>query len=86
MNMRITCKSATEYIVKKEEGKITIKQRVLLFIHLIECKLCKRFNIQNRLLNKVLVNKVEQNATLSSDQKEVIVQKMQEIDQNNEDS
>ncbi len=78
--MRITCKSATEYIVKKEEGKISFKQRTQLFIHLIECSLCKRFSKQNKLLNLLLKKEADTPETLTADQKSSIIRKMEEAE------
>lgn len=49
--MSISCKQATDYISKKEEGKITILQRYQLWRHLSECYLCKRFNKQNKQIH-----------------------------------
>lgn len=49
--MGISCKQATDYISKREEGKITLLQRYQLWRHLAECYLCKRFDIQNKQIH-----------------------------------
>ena len=46
--MSISCKQATDYISKKEEGKLTLFQRYQLWRHLAVCYLCKRFDKQNK--------------------------------------
>jgi hypothetical protein len=47
MNITITCKKAVDYISKKEEGKLSLWQRVQLWRHLAICGLCRRFAEQN---------------------------------------
>ncbi len=84
--MRITCKSASEYIVRKEEGKISFKQRIQLFIHLIECSLCKRFSKQNKPINLLLKKEVTTPETLTADQKSSIIRKMEEAEQDNKEA
>lgn len=46
--MSISCKQATDYISKKEEGKLTLFQRYQLWRHLAVCYLCKRFDKHNK--------------------------------------
>ncbi len=50
--INISCKEATQLILKKEEGKLSIGQRVQLSLHLLICDLCKSFNLQNKWINK----------------------------------
>jgi hypothetical protein len=45
--MGINCKTAVDYISKKEEGKLSLVQRFQLWRHLSICYLCKRFDAQN---------------------------------------
>ena len=70
---KISCKEAVEYILKKEEGKLTLKQRVSLWRHLTICSLCRIFSAQNKLINESA--KLERTAQpkLSQQQKEEIV-------------
>jgi hypothetical protein len=49
--MGITCKQATEYILKKEEGRLTLRQRYHLWRHLAVCTFCRLFQKQNKLIN-----------------------------------
>lgn len=51
--MRITCREATEFIVKREEGKLTFKQRVQLWLHMGICGLCKLFAKQSKFISKM---------------------------------
>ena len=48
--MGINCKTAVEYISKKEEGKLSLVQQFHLWRHLAICYLCKRFENQNKII------------------------------------
>lgn len=47
------CKQATLLSLKKEEGKITIPERVKLFYHLLYCVYCRRFVKQSSVINHI---------------------------------
>ncbi len=49
-----TCQEASELIVKRHEQKLTRTQRFKLWLHLIICKACKQFEIQNSWIDKQL--------------------------------
>ncbi len=53
-NIIRNCKQATLISLKKEEGKITIADRIKLSIHLLFCDACKRFIKQSGLINKAM--------------------------------
>ncbi len=46
----ISCKEATYLISKKEEGKITMVERLKLSFHLMMCRFCKMFEKQNNFI------------------------------------
>lgn len=50
MKLHITCKEATDRISRKEEGRLSMVQRVQLWLHLATCSLCRLFNKQNRII------------------------------------
>lgn len=50
----ISCKKATQYILKREQGRLSIKKRLELWLHLGICSLCKLFFKQNAIINKSL--------------------------------
>lgn len=50
--MSISCKKATELVSKKEEGKISLRERFQLMQHMSACYLCKFFAIQNKQILK----------------------------------
>ena len=52
MKDALTCKQAVDHILKKEEIKLSGKQRVRLWRHLQDCELCRTFLWQNKLLNE----------------------------------
>jgi hypothetical protein len=47
------CKQATLLSLKKEEGKISISERVKLFYHLLYCSYCRRFVKQSSIINHI---------------------------------
>jgi hypothetical protein len=49
-----TCEQATTLIVQKADGKLSLGQRLRLWLHLQMCSACSRFNIQNQWLDKQL--------------------------------
>lgn len=62
--MSISCKQATDYISKKEEGKLTLFQRYQLWRHLAICSLCKRFDKQNKqMLANITQHRDQETAT-----------------------
>ena len=52
--MGISCKQATDYISRKEEGKITLWQRYQLWRHLATCYLCRIFDKQNKQMHSCI--------------------------------
>ena len=46
------CKQATLLSLKKEEGTISVKERLKLCYHLLYCKYCRRFAKQSSIINK----------------------------------
>ncbi len=50
----ISCKQATQYILKKEEGKLSVKKRFQLWLHLGICSFCKLFMHQSIMINKTV--------------------------------
>ena len=50
MKVFITCKQAVDFISKKEEHRLSPRQRFELWKHLAVCSLCRQFSRQNRLL------------------------------------
>lgn len=48
----LSCKQATFLMSKKEEGKISFKERVQLRLHLSICDFCTRFQKQTAFFTK----------------------------------
>ncbi len=70
----ITCKQATKFISQKEEGKLSIRQRYQLWMHLAVCIFCKMFHKQNEIIINNAPHLPDYNdATLSRLEKESIV-------------
>ncbi|HRG87934.1 MAG TPA: hypothetical protein PLW44_02875 [Chitinophagales bacterium] len=70
----MTCKEATYLHEIKKEGKLTLSQRVGLWVHLLYCNLCRRFVKQTDVLSKQVKELSNNTGTLSPDAK----QKMQQ--------
>ncbi|MDC1221045.1 hypothetical protein N8Z47_00090 [Salibacteraceae bacterium] len=49
----ISCKEASEFSIKKADGKLSLKQRFQLWFHLAMCSVCKAFAIQSDWIDKV---------------------------------
>ena len=48
--VHITCKKATLFILKNEEGKLSFMDRLRLRFHLMICHFCKQFQIQSKII------------------------------------
>jgi hypothetical protein len=74
----ITCKEATNFISQKEEGKLPLKKRIDLWIHLAICSMCKLFAKQNKtIINNI--NGLEENldASLSDHEKQAMIDRLE---------
>ena len=71
----ITCKEATRYISRKEEGRLSIKQQAQLWMHLAVCSICRLFRQQNSIII-TSTRKIEEdsNTALSDHEKQKIIQ------------
>lgn len=79
----ITCKQATDYISKKEEGKITLQQRYKLWQHLAVCSLCKMFSKQNKVITSSLSShQFHEHNKLDQDDKDAFIKAMNEAGNN----
>lgn len=73
--MSITCKQASEYILKQEENKLTLSQRWAMWRHLVICKACKLFYKQNKTISNVLSNSPKRKElTLKPEDKKAMLQ------------
>ena len=75
MPHKITCKQATDYISKKEEGRLSASQRVALWRHLAICSLCRLFSRQSKMMSQAARESDSLNALpgLSPEEKEQII-------------
>lgn len=79
MKWTITCKEATNFISLKEEGRLSFKQRIGLWLHLGVCSLCKLFYRQNKIITRHAAHLPEHtDIHLSPADKEAIISKMKE--------
>jgi hypothetical protein len=47
----LNCKRATEMVLKKQSVKLSLMERLNLFIHLSMCRFCSLFEKQNALID-----------------------------------
>ena len=75
----LNCKQATEMVIKKHSHKLSLMDRVNLFMHLSMCKFCSLFAKQNDLIDEG-VKKIDdiQTLHLTEDSKIRIAEKIQE--------
>ena len=70
----ISCKEATIFITKKEEGKLSLGQRIQLWQHLLICSLCRLFNLQNKTITNNAVALANTEIILSVEEKQTMVE------------
>jgi len=79
MKWMISCKEATNFISRKEEGKLSLKQRMQLWLHLGVCSFCKLFYKQNKIIIRQASHLHEhETAQLSNADKEAIITRINE--------
>ncbi len=67
----LSCKKATYYISLREEGKLSVTQRLQLRAHLALCSLCKLFQQQTAFITKNAIHThINSNALLSQEKKD----------------
>ncbi|MGC3947826.1 MAG: hypothetical protein QM762_25520 [Chryseolinea sp.] len=76
----ISCKEAVELILKKEERKISLFQRISLWRHLAICSLCRIFSKQNNHINESMRKRQGNQVTLSEEDKNKIIRNV--LDEN----
>jgi hypothetical protein len=69
----ISCKEAVNFILKKEEGKLSFGQQLSLWRHLAICSLCRIFSIQNQKINEALKERKEKRFKLTDEEKDHII-------------
>lgn len=50
--LMLNCSEATMLMAKREEGKISLKDRVQLYLHTSMCAFCRKFDKQSLLIGK----------------------------------
>jgi len=52
--IQYNCREATYLIEKRQHVRLTIKERLHLVIHLSGCSVCRLFQRQSRMINRVV--------------------------------
>ncbi len=50
----ITCRQSTEWVIKKEHKKLSIKENLQLLAHMAICSYCRLFQKQSAVISKAL--------------------------------
>ena len=50
----ISCKQSTEWVLQKQQGKLSVNQNLQLLSHMAICSLCRLFDKQNLFIDKAL--------------------------------
>jgi hypothetical protein len=69
----ISCKEAVNFMLRKEEGKLSFWDRMCLWQHLVICSLCRIFLKQNDLMSNNVKGSKETKYHLSEDEKQRII-------------
>jgi len=49
--MMMSCKEATEMVIRKSEEKLSMGNQLRLMVHLAMCKFCSMFEKQNKIID-----------------------------------
>lgn len=81
MGLHIDCKTATKMIAQKEDGKLSLKERIQLIFHLLICKVCSLFYKQNKVLVKsVPLMQKKSAASLSEKEKQQMIEVLETVE------
>jgi hypothetical protein len=74
----ITCKQSTEWVIKKEYKRLSIKENLQLLSHMAVCSFCRLFQRQNSIISKA-VNRSESREIfqLTSEEKKDLLRSVQ---------
>ena len=78
----LSCRETARLIAASKERRLTLKERVQLYLHLRACALCQRFKKQMDILEKSLrqaVGSSESKATLSTEARRRILKRIDEL-------
>ena len=70
----ISCKQASELVLKKGESKISFRQQLQLWFHLGLCSFCRLFKKQNGMIDRVLKSENHLPVLLSESDKKKIAE------------
>ena len=59
--LMLSCKKASELIDKQSVIKLSIKEKVMLYMHTSMCEGCKAYQKQSKLLDEFLQNHIQSN-------------------------
>jgi hypothetical protein len=74
----INCRQSTEWVIKKEHGKFSVKENLQLLSHLAICRFCRLFAYQSSLIDKALhKSKGTEVSPLTAAEKEELLRSVQ---------
>lgn len=75
----ISCLKSTEWIIKKEQGALSLKGNVQLQAHLAICRACSLFEHQSQYINKAFgASNATQDSLLNVTEKENLLRSIKE--------
>ncbi len=74
----ITCKQSTQWVIKKEYKKLSVKENLQLLSHMAICSFCRLFQKQNSLISQALYkSKSREIFHLTSEEKKDLLHSVQ---------
>ncbi len=71
------CRQSTEWVIKKEDGHLSVKENLQLLSHLAICSFCRLFTRQSLLINKAYKSKNIEVFHLTAKEKEELLRSVQ---------
>jgi hypothetical protein len=74
----MSCEKTSFLIEKRELSKLSFREKISMRIHLLWCKLCKKYESDSKVLGKILkaLHKHEPHEHLSQSEKEELKKKL----------
>ncbi len=73
-----TCRQSTEWVIKKENKELSVKENLQFISHMAICSLCRLFARQNTLINKSIHKHERMEAVrLTSEDKNELIRSVQ---------
>lgn len=79
----ISCDQSTYLISKKQDGKLNLKEKFQLWMHLMFCKFCRRYDKQIEIIDSTIKTvQLKTNKKLTAKEKEELHHKVMQQEKN----